>query len=159
MKESTNRSQPIALLPEPLEGYGLPDSKEKLLAWNFVSKRMVDARNYWVCTVSSNQRPHARPVWGVWIDETLFFGGGSGTKWSRNLRADPQVSVNLEDGNESVIFEGRAKLVDDATLMKRLVDAYEAKYNIRHGPSIWQLYPDRAFAWRSMDTMTKFVFE
>ena len=156
--QENKMQQPTAQLPHNLDGYGFPNSTEKLVTWNYVCDRMIEPLNYWVCTITPEGRPHARPIWGVWVDEIFFFGGGPGTKWSRNLHVHPQVSINLEDGSESIVFEGRAKLVEDAALMERLDDAYEVKYNIRHGPPIWQLYPDRVFAWRSMDTMTKFVF-
>lgn len=151
--------RPVPHLPKPLAGYGLPDTVEALLPWTYVSERMVAARTYWICTLSAGSQPHVRPVWGVWVDDSLFFGGGPQTRWFRNLQAKPQVSVHLEDGDQAVIFEGVAGLVDDEALMVQLDDAYEAKYNLRHGPPIWQLYPERVFAWQSMQTVTRFQFE
>ena len=151
---------PVATLPKPLEGYGFPEDAGALLPWSHVSGRLAEARNYWVCTVSSKlSRAHARPIWGIWVDETLFFGGGPHTAWSRNLRANPLVSIHLEDGNEAVILEGSASLISDDNLMNRLDDVYEAKYDIRHGPPIWQLHPTQALAWQNMQSVTRFVFD
>lgn len=151
--------KPVANLPYPLAGYCFPESEEGLLTWSYVAKRMTETRNYWVCTIATNGDPHARPVWGVWVDDTLFFGGGPGTRWFKNVKANPRLTVHLEDGNQAIIFEGQASLVaDNQALMTRIDDAYEAKYDMRHGPPIWQMYPDRIFAWQSMDTVTKFTF-
>jgi hypothetical protein len=75
------------------------------------------------------------------------------------VKANPRLTVHLEDGNEAIIFEGQASPVNDEALMTRIDDAYEVKYNMRHGPPIWQINPDRVFAWRSMDTVTKFTFD
>ena len=151
--------QPIANLPEPLEGYGLPEKVENLLAWEFVTQRMEGAQVYWVCTVAEDNRPHARPVWGVWMKSALFFGGGPGTRWFRNLENNPKVSIHSEDGTEAIIFEGYVSIVGNESLMETIDDAYELKYGIRHGPPVWQLHAERVFAWDSMRTMTKFTFE
>ena len=67
--------KPVANLPHPLAHYGFPESQEVLLPWSFVSERVDAAKNYWVCTIGANGDPHARPVWGVWVDDRLFFGG------------------------------------------------------------------------------------
>lgn len=150
--------QPIAQPPYPLEGYGVPDSAQGLLPWEFVSNRMQTAPNYWVCTINPDGTPHSRPVWGVWRANTVFFGGGPNTRWFRNLKANPIVSIHLDDSNEAVIFEGHVTLVQDQTLMTQLDDLYEVKYKMRHGPPLWQLHADRVLAWRSMQTMTKFTF-
>ena len=151
--------QPTATLPRHLEGYSFPEDESQLLTWSQVSAKLAAPKNYWVCTVSARiRRAHARPIWGVWVDETLFFGGGPHTAWSRNLQANPQVAVHLEDGSQPVILEGQAVLVDDQQLMNRLDDAYEAKYNIRHGPPIWRLIPEQAFAWQDMQSVTRFVW-
>lgn len=159
---------PKAQLPRHLEGYGLNDSAEKLLPWSFVAERAAASLNYWVCTVNNRHAPHVRPVWGVWYADELYFGGSPGTRWSRNLAANSQLTVHLEDGTEAVIFEGSAELAlrygegqanNDEALMTALDDLYEAKYNIRHGPPLWRMLPTKVFAWTSMGTMTKFTFE
>ena len=115
--------QPIANLPEPLEGYGLPEKVENLLAWEFVTQRMEGAQVYWVCTVAEDNRPHARPVWGVWMKSALFFGGGPGTRWFRNLQDNPKVSIHSEDGTEAIIFEGYVSIVGNESLMETIDDA------------------------------------
>ncbi len=159
MDHPIEKKSPVAHLPQPLAGYGLPTSEELLLSWEYVSERMEASRTYWVCTMAPGSPPHARPIWGVWVDNTLFFGGSPDTRWFRNLQENPQVSVHLEDGDNAVIFEGWAELIEDSTFLSRLDDAYEEKYNMRHGPPIWRMHPERVFAWQSMGTMTKFLFE
>ena len=156
-------SPPTPTLPYYLEGYGFPKSENALLPWSYVSERMSTPQNYWVCTITPSGKPHARPIWGVWVDDRLYFGGGPDTRWFRNLKVNPKVTVHLEDGSETVILEGKAILMDDNALAKdglmtKIDDAYEAKYGMRHGPPIWQLQPDFVFAWQSMETVTRFVF-
>jgi nitroimidazol reductase NimA-like FMN-containing flavoprotein (pyridoxamine 5'-phosphate oxidase superfamily) len=151
---------PTPTKPAPLDGYWNPDDANKLLKWQFVSERMQASKNYWVCTVNPNGRPHTVPVWGVWIDNTLYFGGSPDTRWARNLKRQPDVSVHLDDSNQAVILEGYVTLIADpqSDMMTRIDDAYEEKYNMRHGPPIWQLHLQKVIAWKTMDTATRWIF-
>lgn len=152
---------PDASLPVNVEDYGFPESRDKLLPWEFVSERMAKARNYWICTVSPDGQPHVVPVWGVWVDNVLHFGGAPYTRWARNLEANPTVTVHLEDGTEVVIFEGRVTRITEADdpRLTAIDDAYEVKYDMRHGPPIWILHPRKVLAWKTMDTVTRWLFE
>jgi hypothetical protein len=147
---STESKSPEASRPF-VKGYGIPKSVEGVLPWSYVGERMTAARNYWVATVHPEGRPQARPVWGVWVDETLYFGGGPDTRWSRNLAANPEVSVHLEDGNEAVILEGTVDRITDPDdpIVARLDEAYGAKYDMPHGVPVWVLRPRVVFAWAS----------
>ena len=48
----------------------------------------------------------------------------------------------------------------DAALLTKIDDAYEPKYDMRHGTPVWELVPRVAFAWsRYPDDTTRFAFE
>jgi hypothetical protein len=147
--------EPNASRPHVPE-YGIPESEEGLLPWGHVTQRLEGARNYWIATTRPDGRPHAMPVWGVWVDDMLFFGGGPQTRWSRNLAANPHVAVHLDDSDAAVILEGTVERIADPNhpLVSRLDDAYEAKYQMRHGTPFWQFRPRVAFAWTSFPTDT-----
>jgi hypothetical protein len=134
-----------------IPGYGIPKSDSGTLPWAHVVARLEKTRNYWVATANTDGGPHVVPVWGVWVDGALCFGGGPDTRWSRNLAANPRVVVHLESGEDVVILEGTVDRITDSS-DPRLVgidDAYEAKYDMRHGPPVWLLRPGTAFAWTS----------
>ena len=40
---------------------GYVDAPRALLDWEQVERRLVSARNYWLCTVRPDGRPHAVP--------------------------------------------------------------------------------------------------
>jgi hypothetical protein len=66
----TKRShEPRASRPTQPAGYW--DSRP--LPWQWARQRLVDARNYWIATVSSENRAHTRPVWGVWLDDDRLY--------------------------------------------------------------------------------------
>lgn len=128
--------------------YGIPDTIEGVLPWSHAVERLERARNLWIVTVAPGPRPHAVPVWGVWVDGAAYFGGGPQTRWARNLSANPNVVVHLESGDEVVILEGRVGRVDEPDeVVARVIDAYEQKYDFRHPAPFWELRPDVAFAW------------
>jgi hypothetical protein len=69
------------------------------------------------------------PVWGVWLDATLYFDGPPTTRWARNLAANPRLTVHLESGEDVVIVDGLADdLVTDDELAGRIVTAWNVKY-------------------------------
>ena len=160
MTEHPTVQVPDPTQPYPLEGYWFAKDADKLLSWEYVAQRMTEARNYWISTVSPDGRPHTVPVWGVWLDNTLYFGGSPETRWARNLAEKPYVVVHLDDSDHAVILEGTVtRLTDpDSPQMTRIDDVYEAKYDMRHGPPISQLHLRKVLAWTSMPTATRWVF-
>jgi hypothetical protein len=145
----------------PHKEYGVPTNLDVVVDWSSVVARFEQEQNFWVATASADGIPLARPVWGVFVDDTICFGGGPLTRWCRNLESNPRVSLHLEDGTQPVIAEGRVDRLTEAEdpRLKSIDDAYEVKYKMRHGPPIWLLQPDVVFAWTEFPKdMTRFRF-
>ena len=146
---TSRRRQPEADRPDI--PYGILGEKEGsgLMPWARFCDRMRSAYVYWIATESPNAMPHAVPVWGLWLDETLYFSNGTTTRTGRNLTANPAVSVHLESGEDVVIIEGRVEAVDeDAALIDRLNAEYGPKYVWSERVEGWyRLRPEKAFAW------------
>ena len=146
-------------------GYGVEANSEGMLGWAWVDERMRAARNYWVATTAADGRAQVAPVWGVWFDDTFFFGTGVISSKGRNLARDPRLSINLESGDEVVILEGVAEPLTDPALFARYVDAYDAKYAIRPDSAdggTFFVRPRRVFAWLERDflhTPTRWAFD
>jgi hypothetical protein len=141
--------------------YGVPKHTQDLIPWARVAERFRTESNFWICTTSEEGAPHVRPTWGVFVDDTIYFGGGPNTRWSRNLATNPRTTVHLESGTEVVIAEGEVDRITDAgdPRLKAADDAYEVKYKMRHGPPMWLLAPTVVFAWSSFPKdMTRFRF-
>ncbi|SRR5581483_461644 len=153
------RSRP--LMPE---GYGVPQTDEGLLPWDWAVERLERARNYWFSTTRPDGRPHAMPAWAVWLDGVLYFEGSPLTRRARNLAENPAVVVHLESGNEVVILEGEAHEAGkpDRTLAERLAASFAAKYAATHqyapppeqwdNGGLWAMRPRVAFAWSEFPT-------
>ena len=53
------------------------------------------------------------PVWGAWVDGMFFFHSHPGTRKARNLAVNPAIVVHLECGDDVVIVEGEAEVVNE----------------------------------------------
>ena len=129
----TNASTTIPRAERPTvpEGYGCPKDDEGILSWEWAEERLVGAANFWFATVRPDGRPHASPVWAVWLDGRLYFDGSPETRRMKNIAANPNVAVHLESGNEVLIVEGTASAVTappDRGLAERLAATYTEKY-------------------------------
>lgn len=106
------------------------------------------------------------PVWGLWLDETFYFSTDRGSRKGRNLSANPALVVHLESGDDVVILEGVAREITDRSQLKRMDDAYHAKYGMRvlgmpGDVGFYSLQPRVALAWRERDfpaSATRWVF-
>lgn len=147
--------QPEASRPY-MEGYGLPSDSKGMLRWAYAATRLERSRNYWIVTARPDGRPHAVPVWGVWLEGAVYFGTDRRSRKAKNLTANPSLVVHLESGDDAVILEGVAEEVTDRSLIKRLDQAYSRKYKMRLSSApgqlvIYALRPRVAFGWRERD--------
>lgn len=144
-----------------MSDYGVPADSAGALAWSWAQQRLVANRNYWVVTASAASRPHALPVWGVWVSETdrFWFSCSPNARKARNIAENAQCVVTVDDTVECVSVEGRARLADvgaDADAIDAAVATYLRKYwddpavhpemeafLRRH--AIFEVTPDRAF--------------
>jgi PPOX class probable F420-dependent enzyme len=147
-------------------GYGVPTSEDGLLPWEWAEAQLVAARNYWICTTRPDGRPHASPVWGIWLERRLCFSCSPRSVKGRNLARNPSTAVHLESGDDVVIVEGTTELLVDEGRFRRFADAYAAKYDWRIEPGDeampgYELVPRVAFAWREREfprSATRYVF-
>jgi hypothetical protein len=135
--------------------YGQPGGPESLIAWSDIEARIRAASNYWIATVGPDARPHTRPVYGVWVDGAMCFGGSPATRWVRNLTANPAISVHLSSEAEAIILEGTAEYVTDPShpLAAPSRAASKEKYpQYFSGDAMpfrpfWAMWPVTALAW------------
>jgi hypothetical protein len=111
----------------------------------------------------SRAGPHAAPLWGVWVEDGLYFDGFSTARWARNLASNPAATVHLESGTDVVIVDGRVDdIVPPAVTAERVVNAWTQKYgSMIPEPSrgIYRLAPGTARAWTSFpDDATSWAF-
>ena len=160
---------PIISRPNFPEGY--LENPKSMLSWQQVEQRLVTAKNYWLSSVRPDGRPHAVPVWGVWLQGKFYYDGSPQTRHARNIFENPAVSVHLESGDEAVILEGVCRMLNhpEAELAGLVAQAYREKYT-QHGyspePDQWdggglfEVIPRKVLACTSfIVNPTRFTFE
>jgi nitroimidazol reductase NimA-like FMN-containing flavoprotein (pyridoxamine 5'-phosphate oxidase superfamily) len=145
-------------------GYG---ATTRTLAWESVRARLEEAKQYWVAINRPGGSPHVVPVDGLWVDDTLYYGGGPDTLHVRAALADPHVTIHLPDPWKVVVVQGEARVTRPSPeLAQRLADLANAKYP-EYGMTFdassyaepFGLRPRRAIAWSSFPAdATRFTF-
>jgi hypothetical protein len=147
--QTIERTEPVTSRPA-IPGYGVPETVEGTLPWSHATERLERAKNYWIGTASADGKPHAVPVWGIWLEGMLIFSVGP--RSAHNLKTNPRASVHLESGDDVVIVEGHVEpFADpDGSLFPRMADAMAAKYDYRpEDTDGYILRPQTAYAWSS----------
>jgi hypothetical protein len=68
-------------------------------------------------------------VWGVWLDNELWFSTSSRSRKARNLSANASCVVTTERADQAVIVEGEARAVEPSTDFAAFRRDYKQKYN------------------------------
>jgi nitroimidazol reductase NimA-like FMN-containing flavoprotein (pyridoxamine 5'-phosphate oxidase superfamily) len=161
-------SPPAAERPDtPGPDYGVPATGGTMVDWSHVVERLTSAEAYWVVTVTPRNRPHAVPIWGVYVDDELYLEvGAPETAKNRNIASNPAISVHLDGANDVVIVNGTAEPTrPDHDLGIALAAAFKAKYrDYQPGPTDWdggglvRVVPESVLAWTDMSTATRWRF-
>jgi nitroimidazol reductase NimA-like FMN-containing flavoprotein (pyridoxamine 5'-phosphate oxidase superfamily) len=99
-----------------MPGYGISPAHTEadLLPWAWAVDHIIGSHYFWLSTVRPNGRPHAMPVWGVWMEEQFWFSSSPGSRKALNLDSNPWIAVATDDATEPVVIEGEAMRVDNA---------------------------------------------
>ncbi len=122
-------ADPVAELPY-MPDYGVRAETWRPLPWSWAADKLAAGRNYWLVTASAEGRPHALPVWAVWDEgeHRLAFSCGPRSRKARNIGANPQVTVAVDDTVECLSLEGQAELVSDQARRREWARRYVTKY-------------------------------
>ena len=136
-------NQPSRDRPHMPDGYGVPEANDGVLEWSAAEDRLRTAVNYWMATTRPDGRPHVVPRWGVWVDGRFWYDGAVDTVHVQNLLVNSACVLNLEDGSQAVIVEGRSDAADPPGLEfgSHLATAFGDKYAERGyspEPGSWQ---------------------
>ena len=113
-----------------MPGYGMLDADHGtgLLPWSWAEERLERSHDYWVATIRPDGRPHVMPVWGIWLENALWFSSSRGSRKARNLAANPNCTITTDNAAEPVVIEGTAELVQDLTAIAGFVIKINDKY-------------------------------
>lgn len=100
--------------------------------WAVARDALARAEVYWLTTVRPEGRPHVAPLIGVWLDGAFHFCTGEDERKAQNLAANARCAVttgcNALGAGLDMVVEGVAARVSDEPTLRRIADAYAAKY-------------------------------
>src|SRR5690348_17275954 len=122
--------------------------------WAEVAARLAASRNYWLGTTFPSGAPHAAPVWGVVVGQTLHLYSERRTAKARNIAADPRVVVHPESADDVLIVWGTAEDLGTPADVPEVVAALAAKYT---DPADQPYLPDADpdFDWSTRSARTR----
>jgi hypothetical protein len=104
----------------------------RVTPWAEARDQLDAAKTNWLSTVRPDGRPHVTTIAGIWLDQAVHFVTGRSERKAKNLAQNTQVVVttgsNGWDGLD-VVVEGEAVPVTDPGRLRRLVEAFTAKYD------------------------------
>jgi Pyridoxamine 5'-phosphate oxidase len=133
------------------------------LTWSVVAERLAPAPIFWLHTTGPTGAPDAAPVWGVVVDERVYFYTERSTVKARNIARDPRVLVHLESGADVVIVRGVLTDLGRPEVKPDVVSAFAAKYdqpderpwvpsNNADFDVLYELRPEQAATWALPDS-------
>lgn len=89
--------------------------------------RLETERNLWLATVRPNQTPHLVPIWFVWANDKAYICTAAGSVKAKNIAQNPNVVFALENGDDPVLIEGTAQIIE--SLPQNVVEAFQTKFD------------------------------
>lgn len=145
-------------------------------SWDLARVCVESAPRAWLSSVRPDSGPHAVPLMPVWADDLPCFASRPGSRKSRNLAGDPRCVLTATDGTLDLVVEGEAVRVTGEDGIRRVLDAFKAKYgwelSVRDGSAfaddlpgspeygLYRIVPTRAFGYGADGaTATRWRFE
>jgi PPOX class probable F420-dependent enzyme len=152
-----------------MPGYGILDEHggTGLLPWSWAAERLASSHDYWLATVRPDGRPHVTPVWGVWLDDAVWFSSSGESRKARNLATNPQATITTDDALEPVVVEGEVTRLSGLEPITRFTEVVNRKYESDYGVDFFtanacfRLRPLRVFGLTEADfagSPTRWVF-
>jgi general stress protein 26 len=123
-------SRPVTTLDQRFS-----DTDATATSWADTVKVLETAELFWISTVRADGRPHVTPLVAVWTAGALHFCTGAEEQKALNLSGNPQVVLTTGcstwDTGLDVMVEGAAVRVTDEATLRRLAEAWTAKWDGR----------------------------
>jgi PPOX class probable F420-dependent enzyme len=120
---------------QPLDGEDalvkLLDSSRDDIDAMHINERLRSEPVAWLATVRPDRAPRSVPVWFLWEDPVVIVFSGAGTQKVRNIARNPAAWMTLnaaDSGNDIVLLEGIAALIDPATMSAGTTTGFVEKY-------------------------------
>ena len=116
-----------------------------------MAEKLASQKVIWVATLRPAGRPHLAPIWYVWLQGKIYLSTDPKSVKAHNLRANPHVSLALEDGSHPLICEGAARPIPPpwpADLLAAFFEKYEWDLTKEtQYIDLWEITPQKWLGW------------
>lgn len=113
---------------------GLKDMADSNL--ETIIERFAESECSWLGTVRPSGKPHSAPVWHVWHGGRVYVVAQATAVKTRNIQANPFVTITHPDPMQVIIVEGKAQLAEG--MIAALRPSFQAKYG-------WDIAADEGY--------------
>ena len=106
-----------------------PLDDNRVTSWAEARRHLESGEFYWLATTRPNSQPHMMPVLAVWMDGALFFCTSEESRKGKNLARNAYCSIAVGCDIAHLVLEGEALKVRDEETLRRVAEAYAAKYD------------------------------
>ena len=120
-------------MPEPrasVPKMGFPAERPELHQWSESKGILEKASTYLLATVRPDGRPHVTPLWGVWLNDALYFATSEESRKGKNMAVNPRCAVSVSHGDLNLVVEGRVSIVRDEAQLQKVLESYTPKYDL-----------------------------
>jgi Pyridoxamine 5'-phosphate oxidase len=106
----------------------VPADADAIIPWAEARDRLAGARSFWWATTRQDGRPHVRPVLAALLDDLIYSTTNAAARKAKNLAANRRCALTASTDDIDFMIEGTAAPVSDDATLRRIADAYHAKY-------------------------------
>ncbi len=110
---------------EPVSATNLDRYGDEALPWSRAREALLDPpemATWFLSTIRPDGKPHAAGVGAGWHEGDIYFTAGAGTRKARNLARSPECVIAVALKGLDLVLEGRAERVEDAGLVKEVIE-------------------------------------
>ncbi len=167
VRSAGKRLTPRRVRPNFPEEWHVPNNPKLWISWAHANNKLTREKVYWISTASSDGKPHAAPVWGIWRKNLFYFETDPKSPKGRNLLNNGKLVFHLQDGMDTVIVKASARREKTSIVLDQLRKDYVRKYDYKPDWSnakkqvVFRVEPKIVHAWRAPRmhrSLVKFIF-
>lgn len=109
-------------------GTSISSDESTVKQWSEARECLESAPKVWLATVRPDGRPHVQPVLVVWVDDAPCFTARPVSRKAENIAANGRCVVSVASETLDLVVEARPERIHDETGLRRVSDAFRAKY-------------------------------
>lgn len=115
---------------QPISAQSVATNDEKTVAeWSDAKAQFDKSDKYWLTTINPKGKPHVRPIFCVWLEDSIYFTSSPDAQKGKNIEVNSHCSICAAGKTLDVIIEGEVQRVTDQAALEKVRQLYKDKYD------------------------------